>query len=80
MIRKNPEARDEITIAALNCNSNRDRDLRPEFVRNINRQDPDLVFFAGDQSYDHNEHTAAWLKFGLAFREIFPGWPVTVKP
>ena len=58
-------------MAALSCNSNRDRGLRPEYSRNINHQNPDLVFFAADQSYDHQEHTAAWLKFGLAFRETF---------
>jgi len=80
LIRKSPDAKDEIVVAALNCNSNRDRDLRPEFVRNINHQDPDLVFFAGDQSYDHKEHTAAWLKFGLAFREIFRKRPCITIP
>ena len=40
--------------------------MRPNFVRNLKHQDPDLLFFAGDQSYDHREHTAAWLKFGPA--------------
>jgi hypothetical protein len=80
LVRKSPDAKDEISIAALNCNSNRDRDLRPEYVRNINHQNPDLVFFAGDQSYDHKQHTAAWLKFGLAFREIFRNRPCVTIP
>ncbi len=80
LIRKNPKDKDEIVLAALNCNSNKDRDLRPEYVRNINHQDPDLVFFAGDQSYDHKEHTAAWLKFGLAFRDIFRTRPCVTIP
>lgn len=80
LVRKNPGDRNEIVLAALNCNSNRDRGLRPEHVRNINHQDPDLVFFAGDQSYDHKEHTAAWLKFGLAFREIFRNRPCVTIP
>lgn len=80
LIRPNPSDKDEIVVAALSCNSNKDRDLRPEFVRSINHQDPDLVFFAGDQSYDHKEHTAAWLKFGLAFREIFRDRPCITIP
>jgi hypothetical protein len=80
LIRKSPGDKDEIVLAALNCNSNKDRDLRPEYVRNINHQDPDLVFFAGDQSYDHKEHTAAWLKFGLAFRDIFRTRPCITIP
>jgi len=80
LVRRNPTDKDGIVLAALNCNSNRDRDLRPEHVRNINHQDPDLVFFAGDQSYDHKQHTAAWLKFGLAFREIFRNRPCITIP
>jgi len=80
MVRANPRAKDEIVVAALSCNSNKDRGLRPEYTRNINHQNPDLVFFAGDQSYDHTEHTAAWLKFGLAFREIFRERPCITIP
>lgn len=80
LIRKNPGEKDEITIAALSCNSNKDRGLRPEISRNINHQDSDLVFFAGDQSYDHTEHTAAWLKFGLAFKETFRNRPCITIP
>lgn len=80
LIRKNPTDKDEIVVAALSCNSNKDRGLRPEYVRNINHQDPDLVFFAGDQSYDHRQHTAAWLKFGLAFRDIFRERPCVTIP
>jgi hypothetical protein len=80
LVRKNPADKEEIVLAALSCNSNKDRGLRPEYTRNINHQDPDLVFFTGDQSYDHKEHTAAWLKFGLAFREIFRERPCVTIP
>jgi hypothetical protein len=80
LVRANPDDKGEIVIAALSCNSNKDRGLRPEYTRNINYQDPDLVFFAGDQSYDHKEHTAAWLKFGLAFRELFRSRPCITIP
>lgn len=79
-IRPDPAGKEEIVLAGLSCNSHRDRGLRPEYVRNINHQDPDLVFFAGDQSYDHKEHTAAWLKFGLAFRELFRSRPCVTIP
>ncbi|MEO1010168.1 MAG: alkaline phosphatase D family protein [Bacteroidota bacterium] len=80
LIRKNPIDQKEISIAALSCNSNRDRGMRENYVRNINHQDPDLIFFAGDQSYDHKEHTAAWLKFGLQFRETFRDRPCITIP
>lgn len=80
LIRKDPLTKPEISMAALSCNSNKDRGMRENYVRNINHQDPDLIFFAGDQSYDHTEHTAAWLKFGLQFRETFRNRPAITIP
>ncbi len=80
LIRKQPTKKKEIVVASLSCNSNKDRGLREEFTKNINHFNPDLVFFAGDQSYDHEEHTAAWLLFGLQFREIFRNRPCVTIP
>lgn len=80
LIRKDPLDKQEIVLAALSCNSNKDRGMRENYVRNINHQNPDLIFFAGDQSYDHTEHTAAWLKFGLQFRETFRSRPCVSIP
>jgi hypothetical protein len=80
LIRKQPKNKNEIVVASLNCNSNKDRGLRKEFTRNVNFFNPDLVFFAGDQSYDHQEHTAAWLLFGLQFRELFRNRPCVTIP
>ena len=80
VIRKDPKEKSEITLAALSCNSNKDRGDREEYIRNINALDPDFVFFAGDQSYDHKEHTAAWLKFGMQFREVFRDRPCVTIP
>lgn len=79
-IRRDPVDQDDIVLAALSCNSNQDRGMREQYVRNILAQDPDLVFFAGDQSYDHKQHTAAWLKFGLQFRETFRDRPAITIP
>lgn len=80
LIRKDPKDKDEIIVAALSCNSNQDRGDRENYVRNISFQNPDLMFFAGDQSYDHTEHTAAWLKFGMQFRELFRNRPAVTIP
>ncbi|MEM9830107.1 MAG: hypothetical protein AAF944_05695 [Bacteroidota bacterium] len=80
LIRKNPVDKNEIKLAAFSCNSNKDRGMREQYVRNVNHHDPDLLFFAGDQSYDHTEHTAAWLKFGLQFRDIFRNRPCISIP
>ena len=80
LIRKDPVDKSEIVLAALSCNSNRDRGMRDQYVFNIAHQNPDLVFYAGDQSYDHKEHTAAWLKWGIQFRETFRTRPCIAIP
>lgn len=80
LIRKDSSDKEVISVAALSCNSNKDRGMRENYVRNINHQDPDIIFFAGDQSYDHSEHTAAWLKFGMQFRETFRNRPCITIP
>ena len=80
VIRKDPSGQAQITLCALSCNSNQDRGLRPHYVQNLRHHDPDLLFFAGDQSYDHRQHTAAWLKFGLQFREVFRDRPCITIP
>jgi len=70
----------EIVLAAFSCNSNKDRGDRDSYVRNIEYVDPDLMFFAGDQSYDHTEHTASWLLFGRQFGETFRTRPCISIP
>ena len=80
LIRRDPKDKEEIIVAALSCNSNQDRGGRANYIRNINHQNPDLIFFAGDQSYDHKEHTAAWLKFGMQFREVYRNRPCVTIP
>ena len=79
-IRKDPVDKDEIVVAAFTGNSNRDRSMREDLVRNIQAQDPDLLFFSGDQSYDHKRHTAAWLLFGRQFRDIIRDRPTITIP
>ena len=80
LIRKDPVDKNEIVLAAFSCNSNKDRGNRENYINNINHINPDILFFAGDQSYDHKEHTAAWLKFGMQFREIFRERPCITIP
>lgn len=80
LIRKDPVDKDEIVVGSLNCSSNRDRRPRTEIVSNLRHFNPDLLFFAGDQSYDHIQHTAAWLLFGLHFRDVFRDRPCICIP
>ncbi|MEM7658151.1 MAG: hypothetical protein AAF399_18640 [Bacteroidota bacterium] len=80
MIRKDPTDKAEIVVASLSCNSNQDRGPRTNIVQNLLTHDPDLLFFAGDQSYDHQQHTAAWLLWGRQFREVLKDRPVVTIP
>ncbi len=80
LIRRDPVEKDEIVVANMSCNSSRTTGLRPEIIDNLKRQDPDLLFFAGDQTYRHTEHTAGWIEFGLQFREILRDRPSICIP
>jgi hypothetical protein len=79
-VRADPRDRDEFVLAALNCNSNADRSPPRDIVSNLLFQDPDLVAFLGDQTYDHDDALAGWISFGLQFRELLRDRPVVTIP
>jgi len=79
-IRRDPIDKDVIVIANMSCNSSRTTGLRPEILENLKAQNPDLLFFAGDQTYRHTEHTAGWIEFGLQFREVLRDRPTITIP
>jgi arylsulfatase A-like enzyme len=79
-IRRDPSDKNEIVVAAFTGNSNRDRGPRPDIIANVTAQDPDLLFFSGDQSYDHKNHYEAWLLFGQQFGEIIRDRPTIAIP
>ncbi len=80
LIRKDPVDKDVIVVANMSCNSSRTTGLRPEILDNLRAQDPDLLFFAGDQTYRHTQHTAGWIEFGLQFRDILRDRPSICIP
>jgi hypothetical protein len=80
LIRRDPKDKAVITVANLSCNSSRTTGLRPEIIDHLKAQDPDLLFFAGDQTYRHTEHTAGWIEFGLQFRDILRDRPTITIP
>ena len=80
LIRRDPHDKDVITVASLSCNSSRTTGGRPEIIDNLRKQDPDLLFFAGDQTYRHTEHTAGWIEFGLQFRDVIRDRPTVTIP
>jgi len=80
LIRRDPKNKNEIVVAVLSCNSSRTTGLRPEMIDNLKAQNPDLLFFAGDQTYRHTEHTAGWIEFGLQFRDVMRDRPTICIP
>ncbi|MEW4454115.1 metallophosphoesterase family protein [Bremerella sp. JC817] len=79
-IRRDPVDKNEIVVANMSCNSSRTTGERHEIVENLLHQDPDLLFFAGDQTYRHTEHTAGWIEFGLQFRDVLKDRPTICTP
>jgi hypothetical protein len=79
-IRRDPIDKEVIVVGTLSCNSSRTPGPRPRMIENIKAQDPDLLFFAGDQSYHHTEHTFGWLEFGEQFRDVLRDRPVITIP
>ncbi|MCA9033727.1 MAG: hypothetical protein KDA91_01295 [Planctomycetaceae bacterium] len=79
-IRRDPVDKQEIVLAALSCNSSRTPGPRPRIVENLKLQDPDLLFFAGDQSYHHTQHTFGWLEWGVQFRDVLRDRPAIAIP
>lgn len=80
LIRRDPADKDVIVVASLSCNSSRTVGPRTEILENLLVQNPDLLFFSGDQTYRHTEHTAGWIEFGLQFRDIIRDRPTVCIP
>ncbi|WP_040396338.1 metallophosphoesterase family protein [Aquimarina agarilytica] len=83
-IQKNPIQKDEIVLAAFTCNSIYPKyggDIeRKDIVENMKKLKPDVLFFSGDQVYDHSEHYLYWLKFGRDFGDIIKNTPTICLP
>jgi phosphodiesterase/alkaline phosphatase D-like protein len=84
IIRRNPIDKDQIVVAAFTGNSiypGHGGDIpKTDIVENLKRLEPDLLFFSGDQVYDHNRHYAYWLKFGRDFGEVIRNTPTVTIP
>ena len=80
LIRKDPIDKEVIVVGNLSCNSSRTPGPRPKMIENLKKIDPDLLFFAGDQSYHHREHTFGFIEWGIQFRDVLKDRPVVSIP
>ncbi len=83
-VRRNPVDKQELVVAGFTGNSIQPRhggDIsRQDIIDNVKRVDADVLFFSGDQVYDHYKHYAGWLKFGRDFGEIIKDRPTICLP
>ncbi|WP_276166153.1 alkaline phosphatase D family protein [Zobellia alginiliquefaciens] len=83
-IQKNPVNKEEVIMAAFSCWSiyKRHGGQGPadDIINNLNKLKPDVLFFAGDQVYDHSQHYSYWLKFGEVFGDIIRNTPTITIP
>ena len=84
VIQKNPKDKSEFIMVGFTGNSinpGHGGDIpKNDLVENIKRIKPDLLFFSGDQVYDHKRHYAAWLRFGRDFGEVIKDYPTVTIP
>ncbi len=84
IIRRNPVDKDEIVVVAFTGNSINPAHggdvSKQDIVENVKRLNPDLLFFSGDQVYDHNRHYARWLQFGRDFGDVIRNYPTITIP
>jgi hypothetical protein len=84
LIRKNPIDKEEIVVAGFTGNSIRKAHggeiPKDDIIANVKAIDADVLFFSGDQVYNHRKHLAAWLKFGREFGEIIKDRPTVTIP
>jgi hypothetical protein len=81
---RDPVDKDVIVVAAFTGNSinpGHGGDIpKSDIVENIKKLKPDMLFFSGDQVYNHFQHYAAWLKFGRDFGDIIRNIPTVSIP
>ncbi len=83
-IKKDPADKDVITVAAFTGNSviagHGGTIPKSDIIDNIKKIRPDLLFFSGDQVYNHTQHLKYWLQFGEDFGEIIAVTPTVSIP
>ena len=84
IIRRNPTDKDEFVAVGFTGNSinpGHGGDIpKKDLVDNIKRLQPDLLFFSGDQVYDHRRHYDAWMRFGRDFGDVIKDYPTVSLP
>ena len=83
-ILRDPVGKDVIIVAGFTGNSvaigHGGHLPKSDIVDNLKKIKPDLLFFSGDQVYNHTQHLKYWLQFGEDFGEIIAVTPTVTIP
>jgi len=83
-IRRDPIDKETIVVATFTGNSvhasHGGNVSKEDIFKNLDAQKPDLLFFSGDQVYDHNNHLRAWLTFGRTYGRLTASIPTVCIP
>jgi len=83
-IRKDPVDKDTIVVMAFTGNSpatgHGGNQAKDDIFKAFKTQKPDLLFFSGDQVYDHRNHLAMWIRFGREYGEMVRDIPTITIP
>lgn len=78
-ILRNPISDEEVLVATANCYGNKtEAGVEAEVLRSVETlraREPDLLFLAGDQVYNHDDHFAEWRSFGRQFKNLMRDVP-----
>ena len=84
LVRRDPVDKETIVVAAFTGNSiypgHGGNIPKTDIINNLTQVKPDLLFFSGDQVYDHNKHYAYWLRFGRDFGQLIRNIPTVTIP
>lgn len=83
IIRHDPKEKKVIVAAVFTGNSRGPgggKISKQDVVENINKIDPDILIFTGDQVYPHENHTKYWLEFGEIFGDMIRIRPTICLP
>ena len=84
LVRSDPTAKNEIAACVFTGNSSYSwgggQLSKQDIVDNVNKIDPDVLLFTGDQIYVHNDHTKWWILFGETFGDMIRSRPTVCLP
>ncbi|MBT3199131.1 MAG: hypothetical protein HN350_04365 [Phycisphaerales bacterium] len=84
IIRRDPVDKRQVVAGVFTGNSSYPwgggRLPKQDIVDNINKIDPDVLLFTGDQIYVHSNHTTHWIRFGEIFGDMIRNRPTVCIP